>query len=83
MAERPRTQREMIYQLWFAVLGTNGDGLLAQVREIKTWIATHPQSCPWVERKRTRLRRVASIVGIAAGGAAVATLIVKVTTGVW
>ena len=82
MAEKPRTQREMIYQVWYAVIGIDGGGLVGEVREIKAWIATHPQPCPFVERRRSRLRRMASIVGIAAGGAAVATLVGKVV-GAW
>ena len=29
---RPATLEDMVYQLWFAVIGSNGDGLASQVR---------------------------------------------------
>jgi hypothetical protein len=32
---RPDTTDEMVYQLWYAVIGSNGDGLASQVREVK------------------------------------------------
>lgn len=37
--DQPKTQREMIQQLWFVVLGSNGDGLAAQVKAMRTDIA--------------------------------------------
>lgn len=66
MSELPRTQRDMIYQLWHAVIGTDGDGLVVQVRDIKAWIATHPQRCPLVERKRLLVQpiTVAVVTGV-------------------
>lgn len=82
MATTPRTQREMIYQLWFAVVGTDGDGLVQQVRDIKTWIATHPSRCPYEEARRTSLRTWCWRISIAAGSAAVMTFAGKVL-GLW
>lgn len=32
---RPDTLEEMVYQLWYAVLGSNGDGLASRVRTIR------------------------------------------------
>jgi hypothetical protein len=32
---RPDTTDEMVYQLWYAVIGSNGDGLASQMREVK------------------------------------------------
>lgn len=32
---RPETTDEMVYQLWFAVIGSNGDGLASQVRDTR------------------------------------------------
>ena len=32
---RPETTDEMVYQLWYAVIGSNGDGLASQVRVVK------------------------------------------------
>jgi hypothetical protein len=82
MAEKPRTQREMIYQVWYAVLGTDGDGLVGQVREIKAWINKHPQVCPFEVHRKGRLRRIATIAGVGAAGATMATLGGKVL-GLW
>lgn len=33
MTEKPKTQRAMIEQLWFVVIGSNGDGLVAMVKK--------------------------------------------------
>ena len=30
--QQPKTQREMMNQLWFAVIGSNGEGIAATVR---------------------------------------------------
>ena len=32
---RPDTTDEMVYQLWYAVIGSNGDGIASQVREVR------------------------------------------------
>ena len=59
MAERkPATQREMLYQLWFAVIGSNGDGLASQVRDINTWIKRRPVVCPVADRRSWLTRPV-------------------------
>lgn len=33
--QRPDTQREMIYQLWYAIKGANGDGIWETVKRIE------------------------------------------------
>jgi Mg2+ and Co2+ transporter CorA len=33
---RPDTTDEMVFQLWYAVIGSNGDGLASQVRAVKS-----------------------------------------------
>ena len=35
---KPATQKAMTDQLWSAVIGTNGDGLCSQVRELRKLI---------------------------------------------
>lgn len=32
--QRPETQEDMLYQLWFAVIGSNGDGIASRVRDL-------------------------------------------------
>ena len=68
MAERkPATQREMLYQLWFAVIGSNGDGLASQVRDINTWIKKRPPVCPVSDRRSWFTRPVVVAFAAAAG----------------
>lgn len=33
--EKPRTQKEMLYQLWYAVIGSNGDGINSRIRRLE------------------------------------------------
>ena len=35
MPEKPRTQREMLEQLWYAVIGTNNNGVQGRVERIE------------------------------------------------
>ena len=39
--KKPSTQKEMIYQMWYAILGTNGDGLIEQVKILKEEFNNH------------------------------------------
>ena len=32
---RLKTTDEMVYQLWYAVIGSNGDGIASQMREVR------------------------------------------------
>jgi len=33
--EKPDTLEETVYQLWYAILGSNGDGMASQLRETR------------------------------------------------
>ncbi len=35
MPDKPSTQKEMIYQLWYCIVGTNGDGLVDHIKHIE------------------------------------------------
>ena len=35
MAQKPPTQKEVLDQLWYAVIGTNGDGLLGRMTKLE------------------------------------------------
>ena len=35
MIERPDTIEEMVHQLWFAIIGSNGDGLATEIRNTR------------------------------------------------
>lgn len=74
--KKPSTQKEMIYQMWYAILGTNGDGLIKQMEKLKTefddHIATKEELCLYKQamqrrngvklRKTDMFFRVSSIV---------------------
>lgn len=55
--EKPKTQKEMIDQLWFAIIGSNGEGLMGQFGSLKkdfyglreefhTFIISRESTCP-------------------------------------
>lgn len=68
--EKPKTQREMIDQLWFAVVGSNGDGIAAvtrrnsrdiqEIKEILPTLQTRADACEDDEKieKKNERRRV-------------------------
>ena len=35
MADKPKTQKETLDQLWYAVIGTNGDGCLGRMKRLE------------------------------------------------
>lgn len=35
MTEKPKTTTAMLNQLWYAIIGTNGDGLCARVKRLE------------------------------------------------
>ena len=62
--EKPKTQREMIDQLWFAVVGSNGDGIAAvtrrnsrDIQEIKEKLPTFQTHDEAVMEEETNERR--------------------------
>lgn len=55
--KKPSTQREMVEQLWYAMIGTNGDGALEQLsilnKSFTEFMRTRSETCPVrVERQR-------------------------------
>lgn len=48
---KPATQREMIEQLWYAVLGSNGDGIAAVTRRNSEDIGEIRQVLPTLQTK--------------------------------
>jgi len=58
---------EMVYQLWYAVIGSNGDGLASQVRDTKERVEVIEKTLPTLlsredhecadEEKRERVER--------------------------
>lgn len=48
MAEiaRPASMREMVDQLWFAIIGSNGDGIASQVRVTREKVAAIEATLP-------------------------------------
>ena len=35
MPQKPSTQKEMLYQVWFCLIGTNGDGLIDHIKKME------------------------------------------------
>jgi hypothetical protein len=48
--KKPNTQREMLEQLWYAMIGTNGDGVIEQIKmltqEFQQFMRTRADTCP-------------------------------------
>lgn len=59
MLGKPRTMKEQVDQLWYAIIGTNGEGLLGRFDK---FIDTRSETCPMniresvVERNRALKR---------------------------
>lgn len=39
--DKPKTQKETIDQLWYAVIGTNGHGLVQRMQRVETKVDAH------------------------------------------
>ena len=56
--KKPITQREMVEQLWYAMIGTNGDGAIKQlkvlVEEFEEYRRTRSDTCP-LRREKNRV----------------------------
>ena len=59
MAVKPQTQKEMIDQLWYAVIGTNGDGLVGRMAKVEQKLDTRPA----MAKKPRRVEIMLSIMG--------------------
>lgn len=59
---KPKTQRETLDQVWYAVLGTNGDGLIDRV----TRLEERPRSQELVDKDRRTARqsRISTAVNV-------------------
>jgi hypothetical protein len=68
----------MIYQLWFAVIGSNGDGIASitkrnsrEIEELKEslqeFIAGREATCPVVSRRKKNFEHHAVVVGMVCG----------------
>ena len=46
---KPATTEEMVNQLWYAIIGSNGDGMAAKIKDIDnrldSYIANKPNTC--------------------------------------
>lgn len=66
--EKPKTQKETIDQLWYAVIGTNGHGLTARMAHVEEKIDAHLGKGHAKNGKQPkRLEVLATIVGILIG----------------
>ena len=68
--QKPKTQREMIDQLWYAVIGTNSDGISDQLKELRKaftgFMMTRAKTCPVRKAHMTRGQIITVVVALAA-----------------
>ncbi len=75
--EKPKTQREMIDQLWYAHYGTNGDGMGSRLGKLEAaqadlsrvliaFIENRANTCPLSKRKGLAINRNQLRLGIVA-----------------
>ena len=83
--EKPKTQREMVEQLWHCILGTNGEGMAEQNKKqtvklnnledkVSDFISTRWQTCPV---RRSRAEKIGGWATRIATISAIVTLILK------
>jgi hypothetical protein len=80
--KKPATQREMVEQLWYAVIGTNGDGVVEQLRQLSKdfmdFMRTRADTCPVrVEQGKRRILPIQWIMFVIALAALATTWILK------
>lgn len=68
--EKPSTQKEMTEQLWYAVIGSNGEGLSSRVARIEQTVNAH-QSWHATNKITTILALFGWIVALGAGALAI------------
>ena len=49
MTEKPKTQRAMVEQLWFVVIGSNGDGLVMLIKQALAQMVDHAKRIGKIE----------------------------------
>ena len=68
--QKPKTQREMIDQLWYAVIGTNSDGIADQLKKLREdftdFMLTRAETCPVRKARMTRGQIITVAVALAA-----------------
>jgi hypothetical protein len=68
--EKPRTQREMLEQLWYAVIGTNSDGISDQMKELRKafndFMLNRAETCPVRKARMTRGQIITVVIALAA-----------------
>jgi len=79
--QKPSTQKEMIEQLWYTVVGTNGEGMLQQLKDnnettfalrkdFDKFVLTRLETCPIRKTRADKVgawsTRTAIVCGIAA-----------------
>ena len=85
---KPKTQKEQIDQLWMKVIGTNGDGIMLDIKEIKEnvselkdkfidFLISREKTCPVANRKYKNMPLwIAGISAFIAAMAVVVNLVV-------
>lgn len=67
---KPPTQREMVEQLWYAIIGTNGDGVISELKTISKefydFMRNRVDTCPVRQSKMSRSQIITLIVAIGA-----------------
>lgn len=43
--QKPQTQKEMVEQMWFALVGTNGEGVFSRVKRVEEVLSEHISAC--------------------------------------
>lgn len=56
--EKPSTQREMLDQLWYAVLGTNGEGMMERLDRVERKLNEVPPK----QKKPRRLEVLTTVI---------------------
>lgn len=69
LRKKPETQKEIADQLWYAIIGTNGDGMAERLRRVESWQTEHDSrllSPPTKTSKEITFRRMleTAIMGI-------------------
>lgn len=71
--QRPESSEEMLFQLWFAVVGSNGEGLCSRVKNIEEHQKKYAESdrkntCYYLHDKEEGRTRTGKLVDMAKWG---------------
>jgi len=58
--EKPKTLREMVFQLWLVVLGSNGDGLIKMMQNMRDDLDVIKEAAPnlWTRKDEEAAQKV-------------------------